>query len=62
MAVVKAILWQNGMVMAFDERGMQVPEYQGPGDEVIPKLRKDYPHLHISNMEWNRDRSNVSKI
>lgn len=24
-------VWANGMVMTFDQRGEQMPEYQGPG-------------------------------
>jgi len=26
----KVILWQNGLVMVFDDEGQQMPEYQGP--------------------------------
>lgn len=31
--------WANGMIMVFDARGQQMPEYQGVTDEVMPKIR-----------------------
>jgi len=31
------------MLMVFDERGRQVPEYQGQYDEVKEKILKDAP-------------------
>ena len=55
MIVVRAILWSNGMVMAFDESGQQVPDYQGRGAEVIPRLRRKYPDLKIEGMDWQTD-------
>ena len=36
-----AIKCQNGMVMVFDERGEQVPEYQGQYHEVKESILKD---------------------
>jgi hypothetical protein len=29
----------NGMTMVFDQHGKQMPEFQGPTDEVMPKIR-----------------------
>lgn len=33
----------NGMVMACDEEGQQVPEYQGRLADVEARLRADFP-------------------
>lgn len=49
--VVNAYVFQNGMVMAFDARGQQVPEYQGPRDEAVPKLQRDFPDLEIKGLD-----------
>lgn len=38
--VIKA---QNGMVLVFDNRGEQIPEYQGQYEEVKPRILKDAP-------------------
>ena len=34
---------QNNMVMVFDERGEQIPEYQNQYEEVKEKILKDAP-------------------
>lgn len=39
----KVILWQNGMVMVFDENGQQMSDYQGPKEEVWEKILRDAP-------------------
>lgn len=39
MKLKRVIRWQNGMVMAFDENGQQIPELQGPFEEVKEKCR-----------------------
>ncbi len=62
MTVVKAILWSNGQVMSFDWDGKQVPEYQGNGTEIIPKLRKDFPDLIIVGMDWATDIDKVCHL
>jgi hypothetical protein len=36
--VATAYLWANGMVMAFDDKGQQISELQGPKEEVFSKL------------------------
>lgn len=36
--LAKAILWQNGMVMAFDESGAQIPDLQGRYEDVAEKV------------------------
>ena len=38
-----AIRCPTNMLMVFDERGRQVPEYQGQYDEVKEKILKDAP-------------------
>ncbi len=35
--------WQDGMVMVFDKKGEQIPEYQGEYQEVKGKILKDAP-------------------
>lgn len=42
--MIKDVLrFQNGEVMVFDERGEQLPEYQGRYDEVKEKILADAP-------------------
>lgn len=52
---VKAYQFANGMVMAFDAGGEQVADYQGPKEEALPKLRRDFPSLHIEGATWHPD-------
>lgn len=33
-------LWSNGMVMAFDEQGQQMPDLQGTIEEVHSKVQQ----------------------
>jgi len=37
------IKFSNGMVMVFDEKGEQLPEYQGRYEEVKDKILADAP-------------------
>lgn len=37
------IKFQNGIVIVFDEKGEQVPEYQGLCEEVRDKIMADAP-------------------
>ena len=43
---------QNGMLMVFGDDGQQVPEYQGFGSEMIPKLKADHPEVVIEERRW----------
>lgn len=52
---MKAILFTNGMLAVFDDSGQQMPDYQGIGSEMIPKLRRDFPDCPIDGMDWNTD-------
>ena len=36
------ILYSNGMIMAFDEGGKQLPHFQDRFCNVWPKIREDY--------------------
>lgn len=51
--VLKVIVWQNGMVMAFDRSGKQVPEYQGREEDVLPKIKRDFPDVVIDRGSWS---------
>ena len=35
--------WQDGTVMVFDERGEQIPKYQGPYEKVKGIVLRDAP-------------------
>lgn len=48
----KAIVWQNGMLMVFDQHGQQVPEYQGEANENLKSLLADYPDCEITGGIW----------
>ena len=48
--LTKAYQFANGMVMAFDQNGQQMPEYQGSLDEVQAKILADYPAVKITEM------------
>ena len=41
--IKNAIRAQNGMVLVFDSKGEQIPEYQGQYEEVKPLILKDAP-------------------
>lgn len=49
---IKAIVWQNGMLMVFDQQGQQVPEYQGEANKILAKLIKDFPECAIRGERW----------
>jgi hypothetical protein len=46
--------WANGMTMVFDQFGQQMPEYQGPTEEVRAKIERDMPPSAsiTSNAHW----------
>ncbi len=42
--IIKSVIrTQNGMVLVFDDRGEQLPEYQGQYEQVRLRLLKDAP-------------------
>lgn len=53
MKPVRAIKWQNGMLMVFDSNGKQVEEYQGIANEVLPRLKADFPEIEVEYGDWN---------
>ena len=48
-----AIKCANGIVMVFDEKGEQVPEYQGQYPEVKESILKDAPSNAIFGYFFN---------
>lgn len=49
MTIENVVRWQNGMVMVFDERGQQLPKYQGRWEEKKEEILRDKPeHVSIS--------------
>ena len=55
LKVTKAFLFTNGQVIAFGPDGKQVPEYQGHGRDVFPKLRRDFPGLVVEGLDLETD-------
>lgn len=56
------ILFQNGMVMAFDAIGNQMPEFQGSYNEVAPKLKEtDLSQTQFQKGEWERSLKSISQ-
>ncbi len=43
--------WQNGMVMCFNAKGEQIPEYQGTYEEAIKAIPQEYHYL-IEDKVW----------
>lgn len=41
--ITNVYIWDNGMVMVFDQVGQQMPDYQGHVDEVRSKIIADSP-------------------
>lgn len=37
--ITNVYAFTNGMLMAFDQYGQQMADYQGKADEMIPKVR-----------------------
>lgn len=50
--ITNVYVFGNGMVMAFDQHGQQMPEYQGPDTEVRAKIMAVY-NGPIVGVEWN---------
>jgi hypothetical protein len=41
--ITSVILWTNGMLTVFDERGQQLPEYAGRFEEVWQRIYAEAP-------------------
>ncbi len=53
--LTSVVVWQNGMVMAFDQFGHQMPDFQGTKAEVWPKIeaaRAADPQVQIDYEVW----------
>jgi hypothetical protein len=46
--------WANGMTMVFDQHGEQMPDYQGPTEEVRERIERDRPRSAqvVSGADW----------
>lgn len=61
--IASVILWGNGMVMVFDQRGEQMPDYQGRLPNVRDAILRDatpetvFEHgvWRQGTTAWNRD-------
>ena len=56
-AIDKVILFTNGMVMAFDKNGEQLPEFQGEYGHVVNHICDNYTGL-MELAQWTRDSGN----
>lgn len=58
MSLAAVYLWPNGMVMAFDDAGNQIPELQGRLDEVKEKIaRAITPETRFPAGRWKNIQS-----
>lgn len=49
--LTKCYTFPNGMVIAFDQHGQQMPDYQGTFAEVAGKILRDFPNVRIRQGE-----------
>ena len=57
-----AYAFTNGMLVVFDARGNQVPEYQGKTAEHLPRLRADWPDVIVhEDIDWGDVRRGMLK-
>lgn len=52
LVLTNAYRFENGMVMAFDQHGEQMPEYQGRYEVVAEKIMRDFPEVPIVAGTW----------
>lgn len=53
--IASVTVWENGMVLVFDEEGQQMPEYQGNENDVMERILKDKPnYVKIEHRSWPR--------
>jgi hypothetical protein len=53
--IASVILWTNGMVTVFDERGQQVPEYAGRFEEVWQRIYAEAPAAQWQIAHYRQD-------
>lgn len=46
--------FSNGMLAVFDQYGQQMPDYQGPAAEYLPKVRGAGFAGYVPHGEWKR--------
>lgn len=56
--ITNCYVFGNGMVMTFDQYGQQMPDFQGPQEEVRDKIRAVYSGP-IVGMIWDDVRSAI---
>jgi hypothetical protein len=62
LSVTHVCFYVNGMVMAFDESGEQVPHYQGVYEHVVAKIKADFPDaVWEGPLEWYPGQAKVIK-
>lgn len=52
MAIRNVYVWDNGMVMVFDENGQQMPDYQARIDEVWSEIERDKDSDTVFHGRW----------
>lgn len=52
--ITDVYVWQNGMVTTFDQFGQQMPQFQGPKEEVLLKIKAVYSGHINENCVWPR--------
>ena len=54
--MIKTVIkFPNGMVMVFDNRGEQIPEYQGQYEKVKPRILKDAPPSAVFSYAFDNE-------
>ncbi len=61
---IKAVyVWQNGQVMVFDQWGKQMPDYQGPFEEVRDSIVRDADeYTEYYGGSWKKEIHRVPSI
>lgn len=62
--IARVIKWGNGMIMVFDEDGIQMPEYQGRYAEVKERILANIPKHHNVLFEtgiWHKGTQNTPR-
>lgn len=50
--IARVCVFPNGMVMVFDQEGQQLPEFQGPRDDVEYVIRLVAPEVIWEEAIW----------
>lgn len=52
LRITTAYSFPNGMVMVFDQHGQQMPDFQGPLEEMLSKIRAAGFEGEIEKRVW----------